>query len=119
VLIVDGTLVPTRNHKIAGQPENCRYPTNHQVAVDAGYPPGCRCRPPSAGQPRRPQGVDRLRRRSSRQDTAIADGGYQGTGLVILDRRPAGGELRECKKQHNPTHAEHPQVYKTAIADNP
>jgi hypothetical protein len=25
--------------------------------------------------------------------TTIADGGYQGTGLVIPHRRPAGGEL--------------------------
>jgi hypothetical protein len=31
VLIVDGTLVPTRDHAIAAQSKNYRYSTNHQV----------------------------------------------------------------------------------------
>lgn len=31
VLIVDGTLVPTRDHTIAEPSKNCRYSTNHQV----------------------------------------------------------------------------------------
>lgn len=31
----------------------------------------------------------------------IAEGGYQGTGLVIPHRRPAGGELCEWKQEHN------------------
>lgn len=35
VLIVDGTLVPTRDHSIAKQSKNYRYSTNHQVVVDA------------------------------------------------------------------------------------
>jgi len=34
VLIVDGTLVPTRDHTIAAQSKNYRYSTNHQVAID-------------------------------------------------------------------------------------
>lgn len=35
VLIVDGTLVPTRDHTIAAQSKNYRYSTNHQVVIDA------------------------------------------------------------------------------------
>lgn len=35
VLIVDGTLVPTRDHAIAEQSKNYRYSTNHQVVIDA------------------------------------------------------------------------------------
>lgn len=35
VLIVDGTLVPTRDHMIAEQSKNYRYSTNHQVVIDA------------------------------------------------------------------------------------
>ncbi len=33
VLIVDGTLVPTRDHTVAEQSKNYRYSTNHQVAA--------------------------------------------------------------------------------------
>jgi hypothetical protein len=35
VFIVDGTLVPTRDHTIAEQSKNYRYSTNHQVVIDA------------------------------------------------------------------------------------
>jgi hypothetical protein len=35
VLIVDGTLVPTRDHTIAEQSKNYRYSTNHQLVIDA------------------------------------------------------------------------------------
>jgi len=35
VLIVDGTLVPTRDHDVAEQAKNYRYSTNHQVVIDA------------------------------------------------------------------------------------
>ncbi|WP_435879777.1 transposase [Streptomyces werraensis] len=35
VLIVDGTLVPTRDHTIAEQSKNYRYSTNQQVLIDA------------------------------------------------------------------------------------
>jgi len=70
VLIVDGTLVPTRDHTIAEQSKNYRYSTNHQVVIDAairlvvlvGRPlperrrrPSrhARNRPPAQPQPRR------------------------------------------------------------------
>jgi hypothetical protein len=35
VLIVDGTLVPTRDHTIAEQSRNYRHYTDHQVVIDA------------------------------------------------------------------------------------
>jgi hypothetical protein len=74
VPIVDGTLVPTRDHTVAERSKNYRYSTNHQVVVDADtvawswWSAGhCRAtattarhgrnparRPPSAGQPQSP-----------------------------------------------------------------
>jgi hypothetical protein len=33
VLIVDGTLIPTRDHTVAEQSKNYRYSTNHQVVI--------------------------------------------------------------------------------------
>ncbi len=38
VLIVDGTLVPTRDHTVAEQSKNYRYSTNHHVVIDADTP---------------------------------------------------------------------------------
>ncbi|PRY57180.1 DDE superfamily endonuclease [Glycomyces artemisiae] len=35
VLIVDGTLVPTRDHAVAAKSKNYQYSTNYQVAIDA------------------------------------------------------------------------------------
>ncbi|MBW8705806.1 hypothetical protein MBT84_39970 [Streptomyces sp. MBT84] len=35
ILIVDGTLVPTRDHSVAEQSKNYRYSTSHQVVIDA------------------------------------------------------------------------------------
>ncbi|GGJ63110.1 hypothetical protein GCM10010121_087250 [Streptomyces brasiliensis] len=35
VLIVDGTLVPTRDHAVVEQSKEYRYSTNHQVVIDA------------------------------------------------------------------------------------
>jgi hypothetical protein len=87
VLIVDGTLVPTRDHTIAEQSKNYRYSTNHQVVIDAdtrlvvavGRPvPGnrndCKAWELSGAK-------DAIGR-----TTVITDGGYQGTGLVIPHR---------------------------------
>ncbi|MCP2097852.1 Transposase DDE domain-containing protein [Actinosynnema pretiosum] len=35
IAIVDGTLVPTRDHRLAARSKNYRYSTNLQVAIDA------------------------------------------------------------------------------------
>jgi len=105
VLIVDGTLVPTRDHDVAEQSKNYRYCTNHQVVIDAdtrlvvavGRPvPGNRndCKAWAES------GAKDLVGRA----TTIADGGYPGTGLIIPHRKPKGGELCDWKKEHNRSH---------------
>ncbi|MFD6028530.1 transposase [Streptomyces griseoluteus] len=91
VLIVDGTLVPARDRGIAASSKNYRYPTDLQIVIDAnsrlvvaiGLPlPGSRndCRAFTES------GVDRARRGVP----TIADGGYQGTGLLIPHRKRRG-----------------------------
>ncbi|WP_331724205.1 transposase (plasmid) [Streptomyces longwoodensis] len=106
VLIVDGTLVPTRDHTIAEQSKNYRYSTNHQVVIDAdsrlvvvvGRPlPGnrndCKAWELSGAKD------------AVRCTTVIADGGYRGTGLVIPHRRERGQtELPPWKEEHNASH---------------
>jgi hypothetical protein len=91
VYIVDGTLVPTRDRSVAASSKNYRYSTNLQVVIDAnsrlvvaiGIPlPGSRndCRAFTES------GVDR----ACRDAPTIADGGYQGTGLLIPHRKRRG-----------------------------
>ncbi|MFE7854066.1 transposase [Streptomyces sp. NPDC057403] len=106
VLIVDGTLVPTRDHSTAEQSKNYRYSTNHQVVIDAdtrmivvvGRPvPGNRndCKAWELSGARASVG----------RTTVIADGGYRGTGLVIPHRRePGQAELPAWKEEHNNSH---------------
>ncbi|MEV7082285.1 transposase family protein [Streptomyces sp. NPDC093516] len=84
VLIVDGTLLPTRDHSIAERSRNYRYSTNHQVVIDAlsrlvvavGVPvPGNRndCK----------VGEESGANAAVGATTTIADGGYQGTGSGV------------------------------------
>ncbi|MFZ3572274.1 transposase [Streptomyces sp. BH097] len=106
VLIVDGTLVPTRDHTIAEQSKNYRYSTNHQVVIDAdtrlvvvvGRPlPGNRndCRAWEESGAKDAVG----------KTMTIADGGYPGTGLVMPHRRAKGqAELPDWKREHNRSH---------------
>ncbi|MEW2387943.1 transposase [Streptomyces venezuelae] len=106
VLIVDGTLVPTRDHTVAEQSKNYRYSTNHQVVIDAdtrlvvvvGRPlPGNRndCRAWAESGAKDAVGAT----------MTTADGGYPGTGLVIPHRRATGqAELRGWKQEHNRSH---------------
>lgn len=106
VLIVDGTLVPTRDHTVAEQSKNYRYSTNHQVVIDAdtrlvvsvGRPlPGNRndCKAWELSGAKAAVG----------KAVVIADGGYRGTGLVIPHRRePGQTELPVWKEEHNASH---------------
>ncbi|MFG2800003.1 transposase [Streptomyces pseudovenezuelae] len=106
VLIVDGTLVPTRDHEVAEQSKNYRYSTNHQIVIDAdsrlvvavGRPlPGNRndCKAWELSGAKDAVG----------RTTVIADGGYRGTGLVIPHRRePGQTELPAWKEEHNAAH---------------
>ncbi|WP_327692041.1 MULTISPECIES: transposase [unclassified Streptomyces] len=105
VLIVDGTLVPTRDHTVAEQSKNYRYSTNHQVVIDAdtrlvvlvGRPvPGNRndCKAWEESGAKAAVGAT----------TTIADGDYPGTGLVMPHRRRKGEELTAWKEEHNKSH---------------
>ncbi|MCC3764452.1 transposase [Glycomyces sp. TRM65418] len=106
VLIVDGTLVPTRDHTVAAKSKNYRYSTNHQVVIHAdtllivalGTPlPGNRNDSKAFGE----SGVDE----TTRTATVIADGGYRGTRAVIPHRRRHKDEpLTEWKEAHNASH---------------
>ncbi|BFV56297.1 hypothetical protein KCMC57_up14010 [Kitasatospora sp. CMC57] len=93
MLIVDGTLVPTRDRTIAVSSKNYRYSTNQQVVIDAnsrlvvavGLPlPGNRndCRAFAES------GDDR----ACWDAPVLADGGNQGTGALIPHRRRRGQE---------------------------
>ncbi|MFF1542344.1 transposase [Streptomyces sp. NPDC058291] len=105
VLIVDGTLVPTRDHEVAEQSKNYRYSTNHQVVIDAdtrlvvvvGQPlPGNRNDCKAWGESGAEAAVGRT--------TTIADGGYPGTGLLMPHRRRANEELADWKQEHKRSH---------------
>lgn len=105
MLIVDGTLAPTRDRTIAASSKNYRYSTNHQVVIDAdtrlvvavGRPlPGNRndCKAwTESGVTAQVDG-----------HTVIADPGYQGTGLLIPHRRKPGQHLPAWKEEHNAPH---------------
>ncbi|QOV40767.1 transposase [Streptomyces ferrugineus] len=106
VLIVDGTLVPTRDHSIAEQSKNYRYSTNHQVVIDADT-----CLIVVVGRPvvgnRNDCKAWELSGAKSAvgRTTVIGDGGYRGTGLVIPHRRERGqAELPVWKEEHNASH---------------
>ncbi|MFE0459331.1 transposase [Kitasatospora sp. NPDC058965] len=103
MLIVDGTLVSTRGHSIAEQSKNYRYPTNHQVVVDAHTRLVVMGRLAASRQPERPAkpGGESGAKAAVGRATTIADGGYPGTGLVIPHRRPRGGELTEWQVEQN------------------
>lgn len=106
MLIVDGTLVPTRDHTVAERSENYRYSTNHQVVIDADTR-----RVLAVGRPLPGNRNDCTAwELSGAKDTAgrttvIADGGYRGTGLLIPHRRaPGQGDLPAWKEEHNRSH---------------
>jgi hypothetical protein len=106
VYIVDGTLVPTRDRSIAASSKNYRYSTNLQVVIDAnsrlvmaiGLPlPGSRndCRAFTES------GIDRAYRGAP----TLADGGYQGTGLLIPHRKRRGQRhLSASQEAENAVH---------------
>ncbi|MGW2620323.1 transposase [Streptomyces sp. NPDC001500] len=104
VLIVDGTLVPTRDHAVAEQSKNYRY-SNHQVVIDADTRLVVAVGRPLPGN--RTDG--RAWAASGAKDAVgatmtIADGGYPGTGLVMPHRRRTGEELPARKEAHSKSH---------------
>lgn len=105
VLIVDGTLVPTRDHTVAEQSKNYRYSTAHQVVIDADSRLVVVVGRPLPGNRHDSRGWEESGTKDAVGHTmTIADGGYQGTGLVIPHRRRKGEELPAWKEEHNRSH---------------
>ncbi|MFD9268720.1 transposase [Streptomyces goshikiensis] len=105
VLIVDGTLVPTRDHSVAEQSKNYRYSTAHQVVIDADTRLVVMVGRPLPGNRHDSRGWEESGAKAAvGQTMTIADGGYQGTGLVIPHRRRKGEELPAWKEAHNHSH---------------
>lgn len=105
VLIVDGTLVPTRDHTVAEQSKNYRYSTAHQVVIDADTRLVVVVGRPVPGNRHDSRGWEESGAKAAVGNTmTIADGGYQGTGLIIPHRRRKGEELPDWKEEHNRSH---------------
>lgn len=105
VLIVDGTLVPTRDHTIAEKSKNYRYSTNYQVVIDADTRLVVVVGRPLAGNRNDCKAWEESGAKAAvGKTTMIADGGYPGTGIVMPHRRRKGEELPEWKQEHNKTH---------------
>ncbi|KOU93883.1 transposase [Streptomyces sp. XY593] len=106
VLIVDGTLVPTRDHTVAERSKNYRYSTNHQVVIDAGTRLVVVVGRPLAGNRNDCKAWEESGVKAAVSGTTtIADGGYPGTGRGIPHRRKRGqSELPDGKEEHNKSH---------------
>ncbi|MFF8503206.1 transposase [Streptomyces anulatus] len=107
VLIVDGTLAPTRDHTIAERSKNYRYSSNHQVVIDADTRLVAVVGRPLAGNRNDCTAWEESGAPAAVGNTlTIADGGgYPGTGLVIPHRRKRGQtELPAWKEEHNKSH---------------
>ncbi len=91
VLIVDGTLVPIRDHTIVEQSKNYRYSTNHQVVIDAGTRLVVVVGRPLPGNRNDCKAWEESGAKAAVGRTlTIADGGYPGAGLVMPHRRRKG-----------------------------
>ena len=107
VAIVDGTLVPTRDRRVAASSKNYRYSTNLQIAIDADSRLVIATSDPHPGNRNdttvyRDSGMDQ--KLAGR--TIIADGGYRGNPEVIIPYRKhsADQDLPPWQDQLNTTH---------------
>ncbi|MFH9353132.1 transposase [Kitasatospora sp. NPDC017646] len=90
VLIVDGTLVPTRDHSTAERTKTYGYSTNHQVVTDAGTRLLVAVGQPVLGDRNDYEASPGSEAKATvGRPTTTADGSYQGTGLPIPHHRPA------------------------------
>lgn len=105
VLIVDGTLVPTRDHTVAKQSKNHRYSINHQVVIDTDTRLVVVVGRPLPSNRNDCKAWEESGAKATVGNTmTIADGGYPGTGLVMPHRRRKGEELPDWKQAHNKSH---------------
>ncbi|MEV0412389.1 transposase [Streptomyces sp. NPDC050448] len=106
--IVDGTLIPVRDRKVAASSRNYRFSANVQVIIDADTRLVMASARPAPGN----KADAHVWRESDRPaaaagTTVIADGAYLGTGLIVPHRRRAGRPLLRGQEEDN---AEHQRV---------
>jgi hypothetical protein len=107
ITIVDGTLIPTRDHRLAAPSKNYRYSTNLQIAIDAHTRLVV-----ALGDPQPNNRNDTIVYRTSGIQQKLdgrpvmADGAYRGNPDVIIPyRKPAdGSELPDWKADLNKQH---------------
>ncbi|MEU1647638.1 transposase family protein [Micromonospora zamorensis] len=107
IAIVDGTLIPTRDHRLAAPSKNYRYSTNLQVAIDASTRLVI-----GVGDPQPGNRNDTIVYRTSGIDQKLAgrpvmaDGGYRGNPEVIIPYRKNrdGSPLPVWKQDLNAQH---------------
>jgi hypothetical protein len=107
IAIVDGTLVPTCDHRLAAPSKNYRYSANLQVAIDANTRLVI-----ALGEPQPGNRNDTIVYRSSgiaaklAGRAVMADGAYRGNPEVIIPYRkpPDGTPFAEWKEQLNAHH---------------
>lgn len=98
-------MVPTSDRSIAEQSKNYRYSTARQVVIDADTRLVVVVGRPLPGNRHDSRGWEESGAKAAVGHTmTVAVGGYQGTGLVILHRRPKGEELLAWKEEHNRSH---------------
>ncbi len=106
VTIVDGTLIPTRDHRVAAPSKNYRYSTNLQVAIDANTRLVIATGDPQPGNRNdctvyRESGIDQ----QLAGRPVVADGGYHGVPEVIIPyRKPVNGEITDWQEELNTVH---------------
>lgn len=107
IAIVDGTLIPTRDHRLAARSKNHRYSTNLQVAIDASTRLIIAVGDPQPGN-RNDTIVYRTSGIAEKLDgrPVMADGGYRGNPEVIMPyRKPTdGSDLPDWKEALNVEH---------------
>ncbi|MGW3891492.1 transposase family protein [Micromonospora chokoriensis] len=107
IAIVDGTLIPTRDHRLAAPSKNYRYSTNLQVAIDASTRLVI-----AVGEPQPGNRNDTIVYRTSGIEQKLAgrpvmaDGGYRGNPEVIIPYRKNrdGSPLPVWKQDLNAQH---------------
>ena len=103
---MDGTLVPTRDTTVAASSKNYRTSVNMQVLIDADTRLVVAVGQPTPGNHNDCTAWTESKiHRAADRATVLADGGYQGTGLLIPHRRKAGqARLPAWKEDHNTAH---------------
>jgi hypothetical protein len=104
---VDGTLIPTRDHRLAAPSKNYRYSANLQVAIDANTRLVVALGDPQPGNRNdtivyRTSGIDK----KLSGGVTMADGAYRGNPAVVIPyRKPAdGSDLPQWKQDANKAH---------------